>query len=260
MNTPEHKNFQFSFPGKWVLVTGATKGIGRDIALGFAAAGADICATGRNAEELESLKREIQELGRTCLTFPADLSNRDACVSMAEFFLNRTSVDILVNNAGLSYPERITEMNFDHWDTTIQVNLRAPAIVAQVIARDMIRRGSGNIINISSNAGTGGIEEHAAYCASKFGLHGLTKVMALEFSPHGIRVNALAPTVVLTPMGEQVWGDPRKADPVKRKIPLGRFAQPAEITDAVLFLASDAAAMINGTILLIDGGADASLY
>ncbi len=114
-------------------------------------------------------------------------------------------------------------------------------------------------MNVSSNAGVGGLEKHAAYCASKFGLNGLTKVMALELGPYNIRVNAVAPTVVLTPMGEKVWRDPAKSRPMLDKITLGRFAYPREITDAVLFLASDAASKINGEILLIDGGINAGL-
>ena len=118
----------------------------------------------------------------------------------------------------------------------------------------------GVIVNISSNACTAGIEEHAAYCASKFGLDGLTKVMAVELGPLGIRVNAVAPTVVLTPMGDQVWGDPVKAAPVKARIPLGRFALPGEVCELVLFLASDAASMIHGETLLVDGGVHAKLY
>jgi NAD(P)-dependent dehydrogenase (short-subunit alcohol dehydrogenase family) len=116
------------------------------------------------------------------------------------------------------------------------------------------------VLNISSNACMAGIEEHAAYCASKFGLDGLTKVMAVELGPLGIRVNALAPTVVLTPMGDQVWGDPAKAAPVKAKIPLGRFVLPGEVCELALFLASDAAAMIHGETILIDGGVNARLY
>jgi NAD(P)-dependent dehydrogenase (short-subunit alcohol dehydrogenase family) len=180
---------------------------------------------------------------------------------MAEHFVRIFPViDILVNNAGLSYPEKLVDLDIGHWDTTLAVNLRAPAIIAKVIGRQMIAQGHGAIINISSNACLAGIAEHAAYCASKFGLDGLTKVMAVELGPHNIRVNAVAPTVVLTPMGAQVWGDPKKADPVKAKIPLGRFAYPKEVSSAVLFLASEAASMIHGETLIIDGGVNAKLY
>ena len=251
----------FDFQGKKVLVTGATKGIGRDIALSFAKAGATVSATGRNAAELAGLAGEIAAAGGRCWTSPADLADAAACTAMAEAAVaDAGGIDILVNNAGISFPERIVDLDVTHWDTTIAVNLRAPALTARVVARGMIERGYGVIVNISSNACMAGIDEHAAYCASKFGLDGLTKVMAVELGPHGIRVNAVAPTVVLTSMGTQVWGDAAKADPVKAKIPLGRFLEPREVTDVVLFLASEAAAMIHGETILIDGGVNARLY
>lgn len=251
----------FDFSGMNVLVTGATKGIGRDIALAFAKAGAMVAATGRNRAELDSLNAEISTTSGRCQTFAADLADAVACTAMAEAAVQALGhIDILVNNAGISFPERLVDLALEHWDTTLAVNLRAPALITSVVARNMIGRGRGSIVNISSNACMAGIDEHAAYCASKFGLDGLTKVMAVELGPHGIRVNAVAPTVVLTPMGTQVWGDATKADPVKAKIPLGRFLEPREVTDVVLFLASHAAAMIHGETILIDGGVNAKLY
>lgn len=251
----------FDYSGKNVLVTGATKGIGRDIALAFAKAGATVYATGRNAAELATLSAEIASSGGLCRTYAADLADAGACTAMAEKAdAESGGIDILVNNAGISFPERIVDLDVQHWDTTLAVNLRAPALTTRVVAGGMMERGRGVIVNISSNACMAGIDEHAAYCASKFGLDGLTKVMAVELGPHGIRVNAVAPTVVLTPMGTQVWGDAAKADPVKAKIPLGRFLEPREVTDVVLFLASEAAAMIHGETILIDGGVNARLY
>ena len=251
----------FDFNGKHAVVTGATKGIGRDLSLAFAGSGCTVGATGRNQAELESLKTEIEKSGGKCYIYQADLSVAEDCTRMAEFFIKTMpSVDILINNAGLSFPELMVDLETSHWDTTLNVNLRAPALITKIIAKGMIERSSGNIINISSNAGLAGIDEHAAYCASKFGLLGLTKVMATEFGKHNIRVNAIAPTVVLTPMGTQVWGDKKKAAPVLAKIPLGRFAQPGEITGVALFLASEAASMIHGETIVIDGGVNAQLY
>jgi len=251
----------YDFKGKTVIVTGASKGIGRDIALGFARAGASLGITGRNEQELREVAEAARAAGVRCETRPADLASAADCAALAGHFAALFPViDILVNNAGLSFPEKLVDLEVGHWDTTLAVNLRAPALISKVIAKKMIAAGGGTIINISSNACLAGIEEHAAYCASKFGLDGLTKVMAVELGPHNIRVNAIAPTVVLTPMGTQVWGDPKKADPVKAKIPLGRFAQPREVTAAVFFLASEGAGMIHGETLIIDGGVNAKLY
>lgn len=251
----------YDFKGSTAVITGATKGIGRDLALGFAKAGCSLGITGRNEKELIEVCEQVKAMGVRCEYRSADLGDASACLETAEFFSSKfPSIDILVNNAGISFPETIVGLDVDHWNTTLNVNLRAPALMTKIISKGMIERKKGNIINISSNACLAGIEEHAAYCASKFGLNGLTKVMAVELGPHNIRVNCIAPTVVLTPMGTQVWGDPRKADPVKAKIPLGRFIYPEEITQAVLFLASDACRMIHGETLVIDGGVNAKLY
>lgn len=261
MDIKRENRAKYDFKGKTVLVTGATKGIGRGVVLGFAAAGADICAAAREADELETLKREVSDLGVRCLVCPGDLSVVADCRRVAEYFLSEAEkVDILINNAGMSITEPLLELNFDHWDTILALNLRAPAVMGQVVGGAMVRRGEGNIVNMASNAGIGGIVEHASYCSSKFGLLGLTKVMALELGPLGVRVNAVAPTVVLTPMGTRVWGDPAKADPVKAKIPLHRFAYPEEITDTVMFLASGSSSMIHGETIVVDGGAHAGLY
>jgi NAD(P)-dependent dehydrogenase (short-subunit alcohol dehydrogenase family) len=255
------REIDFDFSGKTALVTGATKGIGRDVALAFAESGCSLAATGRDPEALAALTSEIEAKGAECVTFKADLANAEECLRMAEYFLKETGgIDILINNAGISFPERIVDLDIDHWNATLAVNLRAPVLVTKAIAAHMIKRRKGAIVNISSNAGVAGIDEHAAYCASKFGLLGLTKVMAVELGPFNIRVNAVAPTVVLTPMGTQVWGDPAKADPVKARIPLGRFAYPKEVSSVVLFLASEASSMISGETVLIDGGVNAKLY
>lgn len=260
MGAAEVTNVKYDFSGKTILVTGASNGIGRDVSLAFARAGGTICAADINEKGLGTLVEEITAFGGSCHTFQADLSKSDDCVKMAQHFARKMdSIDILINNAGLSFPETIIDLDINHWDITLSVNLRAPAIITKIIAAKMIEQGGGAIVNVASNAGLSGIEEHAAYCASKFGIIGLAKVMAIEFGPHNIRVNSVAPTVVLTPMGQQVWSDPKKSDPVKRKIPLGRFAWPAEVSNTILFLASDAATMIHGDVVLIDGGADASI-
>ena len=164
------------------------------------------------------------------------------------------AVDILVNNAGIARVAPILESPLADWEETIAVNLRAPYLLAQALAPKMIAQGTGKIINVSSQAGVVALEGHAAYAASKGGLNILTKVMALEWGAHNIQVNAVAPTVILTPMGTRVWGDPAKAAPMLAKIPLRRFGQPVEVADLILFLASPASDLITGETILIDGG------
>jgi NAD(P)-dependent dehydrogenase (short-subunit alcohol dehydrogenase family) len=235
--------------------------LGRTIALAFAEAGCAVGATGRDEIELHHLADQIRKDGGVCETYPAELSSAQECITMAEHFLKCfPQVDILVNNAGLSYLETVFDLDVEHWDTTLHVNLRAPVLISKVIAKSMSQHSSGVIINISSNASIAGIEEHAAYCASKFALNGVTKVMAVEWGKYNIRVNAVAPTIVLTELGQRVWGEPAKGEPIKERIPLHRFAQPEEIARVVLFLASDASAMINGEVILVDGGGNAQLY
>ncbi|MDC7234696.1 MAG: SDR family NAD(P)-dependent oxidoreductase [Spirochaetales bacterium] len=254
-------NLKYDFTGYTVLVTGASKGLGRATALTFARSGARVGCCARNEEALKDLQKEIESFGGVCHIQAADLSDSSQCLAAAASLENALGhVDILVNNAGISFPEILTDLDTDHWDKTLNVNLRAPALMSKALAPGMISRRKGAIINVSSNASLGGIEEHAAYCASKYGLEGLSKVMAVELGPHNIRVNTVAPTVILTPMGLEVWGDEEKAAPLKEKIPLGRFLETEEVTAAILFLASEEAAMIHGESLVLDGGVNACLY
>jgi NAD(P)-dependent dehydrogenase (short-subunit alcohol dehydrogenase family) len=241
--------------GRAALVTGATKGIGREVALRLAAEGCGIGATGRDEAELSSLVQEIETLGVVCESVRAELADAEETVSMARRLDEALGgVDILVNNAGTTFPESIFDVTSEHWDTTMAVNLRAPALITREIARGMASRGWGAIVNVTSTAGLVAHTDHASYCASKYGFNGLTKVLALELGPLGIRVNAVAPTVTLTPMGQKVWGKPEKSEPMLAKIPLGKFACPNNVADAVLFLLSDSASMIHGEILVLDGG------
>jgi NAD(P)-dependent dehydrogenase (short-subunit alcohol dehydrogenase family) len=160
-----------------------------------------------------------------------------------------------VNNAAVSVPQPLLETTAEAFDRTMDVNVRAVLIVTQVVARGMIARGRGGaVVNLSSQASVVGIRDHAAYCASKGALDQLTRVMALELGPHDIRVNAVNPTVTLTPMGEMAWGDPIKSRPMLARIPIGRFAKPADVAHAVAYLLSDYAAMVHGATLPVDGG------
>ena len=240
--------------GRVAVVTGAGKGIGRAICLELARAGADIFGVSRTANDLEALAEEVRVLGVRYQWQVADLSSAAAAQEIARRAEQFGDVDILVNNAGVARTAPAESVTEADWDFVLDTNLKGAFFVAQAFGRGMLARGSGRIINVSSQAGLVGLADHAAYCASKAGVGLLTKVLAIEWGGRGVRVNAVAPTVILTPMGAQVWGDPTIGAPMLAKIPLGRFGQPEEVASVVAFLASDAAAMINGEIIAIDGG------
>jgi NAD(P)-dependent dehydrogenase (short-subunit alcohol dehydrogenase family) len=238
---------QIDFSGKRVLVTGAGKGIGREIAALLARCNAMVIALSRTQSDLDSLSEEIG-----CETIQSDLADADAAKLGAKA---AGEIHLLVNNAGISIPQPFLDTTVEAFDDTMAVNVRALMVVAQVVARGMIERGQGGaIVNLSSQASMRGILDHTAYCASKGAVDNLTRVMALELGPHNIRVNAVNPTVTLTPMGEMAWSDPAKSGPMLARIPQGKFAQPADVAHAVAYLLSDQADMIHGAILPVDGG------
>jgi NAD(P)-dependent dehydrogenase (short-subunit alcohol dehydrogenase family) len=246
---------RFALPGKRALVTGGSKGIGMDVARVLAEAGADVAIVGRDEAGLAETAAQVSAHGRTCHTIVADLrSAEEAQRAGREALAAFGTVDILVNNAGIARIEPLLELTLEQWNETQEVNLRAPFALAQVVVPGMIDQRRGKIVNISSQAGVIALDGHGAYCASKGGLNMLTKVMAVEWGPHNIQVNAVCPTVILTPMGTQVWGDPAKSEPMLAKIPLRRFGVPQEVADLVLFLCSPASDLITGEAILIDGG------
>lgn len=235
------------FSGRRAIVTGAGKGIGRATALMLARRGAEVLALSRSADDLASLEAEAG-----CHGIAVDLADADAAREAARAAL---PADLLVNNAGTTELQPFLETSVEAFDHLHAVNTRAPMIVAQAFARDVVARGGrGAIVNVSSVAALVGIRDHAAYCASKAGLDGLTRVMALELAPLGVRVNGVHPTVTLTPMAVKAWSDPAKAGAMLSRIPVGRFADPEDVAEVILFLLSDAAAMMNGMSLPVDGG------
>ncbi|MBB3936187.1 SDR family oxidoreductase [Aureimonas phyllosphaerae] len=235
------------FTGRRVVVTGAGKGIGRATALMLARRGARVVALTRSGADLETLKAETG-----CETIVVDLADAQATRAAARQAL---PADLLVNCAGTTELESFLDVSVENFDLLYAVNTRAPMIVAQEYARERVAAGKpGAIVNVSSCASFVDIPDHAAYCASKAGLDGLTRVMAKELGPKGIRVNGLHPTVTLTPMAVKAWSDPDKAAAMLGRIPLGRFAEPDDIAEVILFLLSDAAAMVHGLSMPVDGG------
>lgn len=246
---------RFSIAGKKAVVTGGSKGIGAEVARVLAQAGADVAIVGRDRAGLAETQAAVVDAGRDCLVIEADFRTVEGPQQAGRQALDYFgTVDILVNNAGIANVKSLLDVSVAEWDEVQAVNLRAPFILAQVLAPAMIARRSGKIINISSQAGVIALDDHAAYCASKGGLNMLTKAMAAEWGPYNIHSNAVAPTVILTPMGDKVWGDPAKSEPMLAKIPLRRFGQPVEVADLVLFLASPASDLICGEVIMIDGG------
>ena len=204
-------------------------------------------ALSRTESDLASLRDETG-----CETLCVDLGD---VAATQDALAAAVDVDLLVNNAGVSILEPFLDVTVAAFDEVMAVNVRGVLVVSQIIARGMIERGRGGaIVNLSSVASTRALADHTSYCASKGALDQLTRMMALELGPHDIRVNAVNPTVTLTPMGEMAWGDPAKSGPVLARIPLGRFARPLQVAEAVTWLLSDAADMVHGVTLSVDGG------
>jgi NAD(P)-dependent dehydrogenase (short-subunit alcohol dehydrogenase family) len=197
----------------------------------------------------------VEAQGRRCLTVVADMADPEGTVFAARRALAEWgTIDILVNNAGISRLAPATELTLEQWDETMAVNLRAPFLLARELAPAMMAQGRGKIVNISSQTGVIALEEHAAYATSKGGLNALTKSLCAEWARHNIQVNAICPTVVMTPMGRAVWGEPSKGEPFRLATPARRFAETVEVADAALFLASSASDMVNGDLLMVEGG------
>lgn len=246
---------RFSVQGKRALVTGASKGLGAEIAVVLADAGADVALVGRDRQGLEATRDAVVRQGRRAVAIEADLRTvegaRDAGrAALAAFGV----VDILVNNAGVFYRQSILELTPEEWDEMQAVNLRAPFLIAQVVVPKMIEQRRGKIVNVSSVAGVMGFEGHAGYSASKGGMNMLTRVMAVEWGPYNIQANAVAPAIVMTDMAREVWRDEAKSGPIKARMPVRRFGEPVEIADMVLYLSSSASDFVCGQTLLIDGG------
>ncbi|OYQ34718.1 3-oxoacyl-ACP reductase [Sandarakinorhabdus cyanobacteriorum] len=232
--------------GQTALVTGTSRGLGEAIALALADAGAQVLAVARDPQGLAALAAR-----HPAITPMAGDVTDDAFVDG----LAALDIDVLVNNAGTNKPQPMAEVAVTTLDLMLNLNVRAAYLVAQAAARSMLRRGTrGAIINITSQMGHVGSPGRTVYCMTKHALEGLTKAMAVELAPAGIRVNSVAPTFIETPMTAPMLADPAFAKFVQEMIPLGRTGTPDDVAAAVVYLASPAAAMVTGTSLLVDGG------
>jgi NAD(P)-dependent dehydrogenase (short-subunit alcohol dehydrogenase family) len=249
----EYPNFKLN--GKVALVTGAARGLGRACALALAHEGADIALGLRDVATAADLELEIKTMGRKVIRLQMDVSDlqqiNDAVGRVVEIFGH---IDILVNNVGIApanLAENVTEEDFDH---TVNLNLKGTFFTAQAVGKQMIKQRSGHIINMSSQAGFIALDSESVYCMTKAGVNHLTKNLASEWAKYNINVNAVAPTFIETPGTEPWLKDTVFRQSVVDRIPLGRIGKPMEVAGAVVFLASDAASLITGEILLIDGG------
>jgi NAD(P)-dependent dehydrogenase (short-subunit alcohol dehydrogenase family) len=245
-------DLDFSLKGKRALVTGGASGIGAAICEAYAAKGARIAVVDLNGDAAAS---KAEALGGGATSFSCDVASADAVRKTVDGVLAALGgLDILVNSAGVVFLAPAEVLSLDDWSKTIAINLTGTFLMSQAVGKAMIAAGGGGkIVNLASQAGSVAIDQHAAYCASKFGVIGLSKTLAAEWGKHGLCINTISPTVVLTELGKKAWEGP-KGDALKLRIPSGRFAFPEEIAAAAVFLASGAADMINGADLLVDGG------
>ena len=238
--------------GRRALVTGAGRGIGFGLAAALAGAGADTVLAARTAKEIEAAAAAIRKRGDKAQELVFDVTDIG---STAEILGTMPSFDILIANAGTNRPKPIAEVTEDDYDAVLGLNLKASYFLAQAAAQRMVSSGiRGSIIFISSQMGHVGAPNRTLYCASKHAVEGLVKALALELAPNGIRVNSIAPTFVETPMTAPFFRDERFRETVLAKIALGRLGAVEDITGAALYLASDAAGMVTGTSLKVDGG------
>lgn len=246
---------EFSLQDKVALVTGASRGIGRYLAAGLAKYGAHVIVTGRTVSQLEEAAQEVRQLGRECLVVSMDITRpSDIRAGVEKAFEHFGRIDILVNNAGINIPKPALEVTEEDWRRVIDSNLTGLFFCCQAVGRIMVNQKRGKIINISSQTGTVAIQMRAAYCASKAGVNLLTKELALEWGPHNINVNAVAPTFIETPMTKPMFENAAFKEMVLQKILLGRIGQPKDVLGAVIYLASEASDLVTGHVLLVDGG------
>ena len=250
MDLPRTPSFRLD--GKRALVSGAGRGIGLAAAAALADAGARVTLLSRTAREIEAAAEAIRARGGSADTLVLDVLDADAA---ARAIADREPFEVLVNNAGTNRPKPFTDVTQDDFDAVMDLNLRAAFFLAQAVARRLLSAGrGGSIVNVSSQMGHVGAANRTIYCASKWAIEGLTKAMAVELAPHGIRVNTLGPTFIETPLTKPFFEDAAFKASVLTRIKLGRIGQVEDLMGAILFLASDASALMTGSALVVDGG------
>ena len=247
---------QFRLEGKVALVTGGTKGLGRAMADALASAGASVAITGRTADTAEIAARELAEAeGAKTLGIGADVANSAEVKMMVARVLDFFGrLDILVNNAGINIRRPIEELEESEWDRVIATNLTGPWLCCRAAAEPMRRQKWGRVINVSSTLGQVGLADRTPYCSSKGGLTLMTRTLALEWAKDGINVNALCPGPFATEINRPLLDDPAASAAMAAKVPLGRWASPAELGPIAVFLASEASSFVTGATILVDGG------
>lgn len=242
----------FRLDGRRAIVTGAGRGIGLAAAAALAEAGATVTLAARTAIEIEQAAAAIVARGGRAEAVVLDVSDLEA---VACFFAERSAFDVLVNNAGTNRPKPIWEVSETDFDVVIDLNVKSAFFVAQRCVRRMIGSGvRGSLIHMGSQMGHVGGPNRSLYCASKWALEGMSKAFALDLAPHGIRSNTIAPTFIETPMTKPFFSDPVFLESVLAKIKLGRLGQVTDLMGPVVFLASEASALMTGTSIVVDGG------
>ena len=244
----------FALTGKIAMVTGAGAGIGEAIALMFARKGADIVLVDLNGDACEKVAAAVRGYGRKALVLAGDITRNENIRSFVAAAVKEFSrIDILVNCAGVALLDDAEKISEDWWNKTINLNLSASFFLSQEVGKVMIGQKRGKIINMASQAALVSLDRHVAYNSSKAGIIAMTKVLACEWAEFGIQVNAISPTVILTELGKKAWAG-EVGEAMKKKIPAGRFGYPEEVAAAAVYLASQAADLVTGSNLVIDGG------
>ncbi len=237
------------------LVTGASRGIGAAAALALAEAGCDLVLASRDESALGQVARRVEKLGRRAVVHPIDLQRLDGIPALfARAVRELGRLDILVNNAGTNIRRPAIEFTEADWDTIVNLNLRAAFFCALAAGRIMVPQERGKIVTVASIAGRVGLPTGAIYAATKAGVSAFTRTLAVEWAPHGVRVNAIGPGYIRTKLTEPLFGDPAWVERVTRRIPMGRTGEVEDLVGSVLFLASPASDYMTGQTLYVDGG------